>query len=47
MTLILTNANLIDCVTEGVTPDATVVIDDDRIVEVGAGSRFVLRRHRH
>ena len=35
MTLILTNANLIDCVTEGVTPDATVFIEDDRIVEVG------------
>ena len=36
MPLILTNANLIDCVNEGVTPDASVVIDDDRIVEVGA-----------
>ena len=39
MSLILTNANLIDCATEGVTPDATVVIDDDRIVEVGSGRR--------
>ena len=37
MPLILTNANLIDCVNEGVTPDATVVIDDDRITEVGSG----------
>ena len=37
MPLILTNANLIDCVDEGVTPDATVVIDDDRIAEVGPG----------
>ena len=36
MPLILTNVNLIDCVNEGVTPDASVVIDDDRIVEVGA-----------
>ena len=41
MTLILTNANLIDCVNEGVTPDATVVIDDDRIAEVGDGQGII------
>ena len=35
--LVLTNANLIDCVNPGVAGDATVVIEDGRIVEVGAG----------
>ena len=35
--LVLTNANLIDCVNPGVTAGATVVIEDGRIVEVGAG----------
>ena len=37
MPLALTNANLIDCVNSGVTAGASVVIDDGRIVEVGAG----------
>ena len=37
MPLALTNANLIDCVNPGVTADATVVIEDGRIVEAGAG----------
>ncbi len=35
--LVLTNANLIDCVHQGVAADATVVIEDGRIVEVGSG----------
>ncbi len=34
MSLILTNANLIDCVHPGVIADARVVIDDGRIVEI-------------
>ena len=37
MPLALTNANLIDCVNPSVTPEATVVIQDDRIIEVGSG----------
>ena len=37
MPLALTNANLIDCVNPGVTPEATVVIQDGRIIEAGAG----------
>ena len=35
--LVLTNANLIDCVKPGVAGDATVVIEDGRIVEIGTG----------
>ena len=35
--LVLTNANLIDCVHPGVAADATVIIEDGRIAEVGGG----------
>ena len=37
MSLALTNANLIDAVNPQITPDATVIIEDGRIVEIGAG----------
>ncbi len=37
MPLALTNANLIDCVNLSVTPDATVIVEDGRILEAGAG----------
>ena len=35
--LVLTNGNLIDCVNQGVAADATVVIEDGHITEVGTG----------
>ena len=37
MPLVLTNANLIDCVAPDVRADATVVVEDGRIVEIGGG----------
>src|SRR5512134_1444092 len=37
--IVLTNANLIDAVTPGVTPGASVTIEDDRIAEVLDGRR--------
>ena len=42
--LVLTNANLIDCVKPGVAGDATVVIEDGRIVEIGTGTGCERRR---
>ena len=36
MSLVLTNANLIDAVTQGVTTDATVIIEDDRIADIAS-----------
>ena len=35
--LVLINANLVDCVNPGVSADTTVVVADGRIVEVGTG----------
>ena len=37
MSIVLTNANLIDAVHPVVTGDASVVIDDDRIVHIDTG----------
>ena len=37
MTLLLTNCNLIDCVTEGARPNATVTVDAGRIASVSSG----------
>ena len=41
MSLILANANLIDCVTEGVRADVSVVIEDGRINEIADGAPSV------
>ena len=37
MPLVLTNCNVIDCVTEGVRPNTTVTVDGGRIASVNAG----------
>ena len=37
MALLLTNCNLIDCVTEGVRPGATVAVDEGRILSLSSG----------
>ena len=37
MPLVLTNCNLIDCVTEGVRPNSTVTVDGGRIVSIDSG----------
>src|SRR4029434_3210732 len=42
--LVLTNANLIDAVTPGVTSGASVTIEDERIVEVLDGRRAPITR---
>ena len=42
MPMVLTNCNLIDCVTEGVLPDATVVVDGGCIVSVASGQEPTL-----
>src|SRR2546426_12338266 len=43
MTLVLTNARLIDCVRAGVTPGARVTIESGRIVEVSDGRGPIAR----
>ena len=47
MSLVLTNATLIDCVDPNPVPEASVAIEDGRIAEITDGSRSPAGKNAH